>query len=100
MWNFTKKVNSMSLKNIEKKVGDLEIESDLSDSFVVNQDMQDVTGWKDFKDGIEIGDENYALGNICLAVGNCLTVGSYNFYYKGIEFDRENLSAKVYLTDK
>ena len=87
----------MTVKILDKKIGELETEYKLSDYFVLNHDDQIVSGWKEFSDGIEIGDENYALGNVSLAVGNFLSVGSYNFFYKGIELDATNLSAKVYL---
>lgn len=46
---------------------------------------QNVGGHKTFTDGIEIGEENENIGNNCLAVGNNLTCGSYNFFFKGVD---------------
>ena len=37
-------------------------------------------------------------GNYCFGVGNDLIVGSYNFFYKGIDFDKDNKTATIYLT--
>lgn len=83
--------------NLSIKLGDLSLSSDISATFVINGPDQIVTGIKEFEDGIDIGDNNSSLGNVSLAVGNFLSVGSYNFFYKGIELDATNLSARVYL---
>lgn len=50
---------------------------------------QDVSGHKTFAGGIEIGEENENIGNNCLAVGNNLTCGSYNFFFKGVDVNSD-----------
>ena len=84
--------------NLSIKLGELSLSSDISATFVVIGPDQTVEGIKKFQDGIDIGSEVSSLGNGCLAVGNELCVGSYNFFYKGIELNVAALSAKIYLT--
>lgn len=47
-----------------------------------------------------IGDNVRNLGNNCLAVGNELTVGLYNFYWKAIDLNTSTSCATVYLSLK
>lgn len=61
---------------------------------------QTISGYKTFKDGLDIGQYIEDVGNNCLAVGNDLTVGSYNFFYKGIDLSTTGVLsgyAKIYL---
>ena len=69
-----------------------------SSNFVDLKSDQEISGYKQFVDGLDVGDRIEDVGNNCFAVGNDLTVGSYNFFYKGIDIDTTNLSAKIYLT--
>lgn len=50
--------------------------------------------------GIKIGDtttEN--IGNMCFAVGNDLTCGSYNFFYKGVDV-KSDKTGLIYLCEE
>jgi hypothetical protein len=68
-------------------------------STMIDKDTkQDIYGKKNFIAGIDIGDNISDVGNNCFAVGNDLVVGSYNFFYKGIDFDKDNKTAIIYLT--
>ena len=69
-----------------------------SSNFVDLKSDQEISGYKQFVYGLDAGYRNENVGNNCFAVGNDLTVGSYNFFYKGIDIDTTNLSAKIYLT--
>ena len=70
----------------------------MSSNFVDLKNDQEISGYKQFADGLDVGYEIDDVGNNCFAVGNGLTVGSYNFFYKGIDIDTTSLSAKIYLT--
>ena len=69
-----------------------------SSNFVDLKKDQEISGYKQFADGLDVGHKIDDVGNNCFAVGNDLTVGSYNFFYKGIDIDTDKLSAKIYLT--
>lgn len=68
-----------------------------SDTFVDRSSNQEISGYKAFKDGLDVGERIKDVGNNCFAVGNDLTVGSYNFFYKGIDIYDDG-HALVYLT--
>ena len=74
------------------------MEQYISSNFVDLKHDQEISGYKQFADGLDIGYKIDDVGNNCFAVGNDLTVGSYNFFYKGIDIDTTSLSAKIYLT--
>ena len=74
------------------------METYVSSNFVDLKNDQEISGYKQFADGLDVGHEIDDVGNNCFAVGNDLTVGSYNFFYKGIDIDTDKLSAKIYLT--
>ena len=74
------------------------METYVSSNFVDLKKDQVISGYKQFADGLDVGYEIDDVGNNCFAVGNDLTVGSYNFFYKGIDIDTDKLSAKIYLT--
>lgn len=73
------------------------INSKLSTDFVDVDSAQDILGKKTFKDGLVIGDDVQDYGNNCFGVGSELSIGSYNFFYKGIDLDTTNKTAKIYL---
>lgn len=73
------------------------INSKLSTDFVDVDSPQDIIGKKTFKDGLVIGDDVQDYGNNCFGVGSQLSIGSYNFFYKGIDLDVANKTAKIYL---
>lgn len=58
---------------------------------------QVIDGHKVFSSKITVGSGNNNVGSNCLAVGNDLTVGSYNWYYKGIILDEDTNSAQIFL---
>ena len=70
----------------------------MSSNFVDLKNDQEISGYKQFADGLDVGHKIDDVGNNCFAVGNDLIVGSYNFFYKGIDIDTTRLSAKIYLT--
>ena len=74
------------------------MEQYISSNFVDLKNDQEISGYKQFADGLDVGYKIDDVGNNCFAVGNGLTVGSYNFFYKGIDIDTTSLSAKIYLT--
>ena len=74
------------------------METYVSSNFVDLKNDQEISGYKQFADGLDVGYKLDDVGNNCFAVGNDLTVGSYNFFYKGIDIDTDKLSAKIYLT--
>ena len=74
------------------------METYVSSNFVDLKNDQEISGYKQFADGLDVGYKIDDVGNNCFAVGNDLTVGSYNFFYKGIDIDTDKLSAKIYLT--
>ena len=74
------------------------MEQYMSSNFVDLKNDQEISGYKQFADGLDVGYKIDDVGNNCFAVGNGLTVGSYNFFYKGIDIDTDKLSAKIYLT--
>ena len=61
---------------------------------------QTITAVKSFVEGIQIGDNNKQVGHNMLGVGNDLTCGVENFFYKGIDVDTTTRCAKIYLTAK
>ena len=86
--------------NLSIKLGQLSLSSDISATFVINGTDQVVTGIKEFHDGIDIGENNNSLGHKCLAVGNNLVVGQYNFFYKGIEINQNDNFGLIYLCEE
>lgn len=73
---------SLSAEAVRMVINDL-VSSD--NNKVATTGDQDISGVKTFSDGIEIGEANENIGNNCLVVGNDLTCGSYNFFYKGVD---------------
>lgn len=70
------------------------------EKYVDLSSIQTITGKKTFYDGLDIGDNIYDVGNNSFAVGTDLTVGSYNFYYKGVDINKAALSGRIYLCAK
>lgn len=97
---FSTEVTLLSDFNIsEIKISNLSNDINNILSTMVDKDTkQDIYGKKNFIAGIDIGDNIFDVGNNCFAVGNDLSVGSYNFFYKGIDFDKDNKTAVIYLT--
>ena len=71
-----------------------------STSFMDLDQPQTITAVKTFAEGIEIGDNNKTVGHNMLGVGNDLTCGVENFFYKGIDVDTTTSCAAIYLTTK
>jgi len=83
---------------IKKLIQDYYTCKQIDDTCVKLSGDQDINGYKLFKDGLDVGDYINDVGNNTFAVGNDLTVGSYNFFYKGIDLTSSTGFAKVYLT--
>ena len=90
--------NVADAKEAHDAVSKTVMEQYTSSNFVDLKSDQEISGYKQFVYGLDTGYRNKNVGNNCFAVGNDLTVGSYNFFYKGIDIDTTNLSAKIYLT--
>ena len=61
---------------------------------------QNITGKKSFDKGLTIGYNNQDTGNYCFGVGTDLIVGSYSWFFTGIDISTDLSTARIYLCAK
>ena len=59
-----------------------------------------INGELELGGNLNIGDRITNVGDNSIAIGNDLTVGSYNFFWKGIDYNTSNNHGYVYLTNE
>lgn len=71
-----------------------------AENYVDLTSNQTITGKKRFEKSFVIGHNNQDTGNYCFGTGTDLTVGSYSWFFTGIDISADISAARIYLCAK